>query len=268
MKIAYMSDIHLEMNGVYIKNTEEADVLILAGDIFVEADLNEHKSTFDDIDSFLGDYRSYRIHNFFINCSKEFKDIIFVTGNHENYRSDFDKTIPNIKKKLSYIKNLHILEKGSVIIDDVQFIGSTLWTDMNNNCESSKEFIRRYMNDFRIIKKLNRKFTPDDAIEEHNKTLEYFNKEITSGKVVVVTHHAPSSLSIADEYKGDELMNGGYYSDLTKFIEDRTNIKVWIHGHTHTKFDYTIGNTRILCNPGGYRGEKSFSEFKLDYVEI
>lgn len=143
MKIAYMSDIHLEMNGVDIKNTEEADVLILAGDIFVEADLNEH-----------------------------------------------------------------------------------------------------------------------------NKTLEYFNKEITSGKVVVVTHHAPSSLSIADEYKGDELMNGGYYSDLTKFIEDRPSIKVFIHGHTHTKFDYTIGNTRILCNPRGYKGEKSFSEFKLDYVTI
>lgn len=263
--IAYGSDIHLEMNDVDIKNTEKADVLILAGDVFVEADLKEFNS---DIDSFLDDYRSYRIHNFFINCSKEFKDIIFVTGNHENYRSDFDKTIPNIKKKLSYIKNLHILEKDFIIIDGVQFIGSTLWTDMNNNCESSKEFIKRYMNDFRIIKKLNRKFTPDDAIEEHNKTLEYFNKEITSGKVVVVTHHAPSSLSIADEYKGDELMNGGYYSDLTKFIEDRTNIKVWIHGHTHTKFDYTIGNTRILCNPRGYRGEKSFSEFKLDYVTI
>ena len=32
--------------------------------------------------------------------------------------------------------------------------------------------------------------------------------------------------------------------------------KLWIHGHTHCKFDYNIGNTRIVTNPSGYPSER------------
>ena len=28
---------------------------------------------------------------------------------------------------------------------------------------------------------------------------------------------------------------------------------LWIHGHTHTSFDYRVGRCRVLCNPRGYR---------------
>ena len=31
MKIAYMSDLHLEMSDIKIKNTEKADVLMIVG---------------------------------------------------------------------------------------------------------------------------------------------------------------------------------------------------------------------------------------------
>jgi hypothetical protein len=30
---------------------------------------------------------------------------------------------------------------------------------------------------------------------------------------------------------------------------------LWSHGHTHDSFDYTVGRTRVLSNPKGYRDE-------------
>ena len=28
--------------------------------------------------------------------------------------------------------------------------------------------------------------------------------------------------------------------------------KLWVHGHTHSSFDYNIHGTRVVCNPRGY----------------
>ena len=64
-------------------------------------------------------------------------------------------------------------------------------------------------------------------------------------------------------------MNGGYSSDLSQFILDNPQIKLWTHGHTHETFDYVIGETRIVCNPRGYIGyENRADEFKLKTIEI
>lgn len=68
---------------------------------------------------------------------------------------------------------------------------------------------------------------------------------------MVVGHHAPSHLSVDELYRGQST-NYAYYSDLSEFILDRPQIKLWVHGHTHNKFDYNIGDTRIVCNPRGY----------------
>ena len=48
-------------------------------------------------------------------------------------------------------------------------------------------------------------------------------------------------------------MNGAYSSDLSEFILDNPEIKVAVHGHTHDRFNYLVGDTRILCNPRGYK---------------
>ena len=41
MKIALCSDLHLEFGPISLENTENAEVLILSGDILVADDLNE-----------------------------------------------------------------------------------------------------------------------------------------------------------------------------------------------------------------------------------
>ena len=64
-------------------------------------------------------------------------------------------------------------------------------------------------------------------------------------------------------------MNGGYSSELDDFIQDRPQIKLWTHGHTHEDFDYQIAGCRILCNPRGYINyEERADTWRLKTVEV
>lgn len=65
-------------------------------------------------------------HEFFQNCCREFKDVIYISGNHEHYHGDIAKTHERLTSKLDYLSNLHILEKEYVTIKDLTFISSTL----------------------------------------------------------------------------------------------------------------------------------------------
>jgi len=116
-------------------------------------------------------------------------------------------------------------------------------------------------------------FCPEDAVEEHKKCLEYISFMVSETpawmNVVVVGHHTPSHTSCHPRYKDDQVMNGGYHSDLSEFILDRPAIKLWTHGHTHEGFDYMIGDTRIVCNPRGYIGHEEIADnFTLKVVEV
>ena len=64
-------------------------------------------------------------------------------------------------------------------------------------------------------------------------------------------------------------MNGAFHSDLSSFIMDRPQIKLWTHGHMHNVSDYMIGEIRVVCNPRGYIGyESNANQFQLKYLEI
>ena len=115
------------------------------------------------------------------------------------------------------------------------------------------------------------RFSPEDAVEDHKKMVEYIRimTEGKNDKFVVVGHHAPSKQSTHPRYKDEQLMNGGYSSDLSEFILDHPQIKLWTHGHTHETFDYMIGSTRIVCNPRGYINyEDRADNFELVYVDV
>ena len=195
-----------------------------------------------------------------------------ICGNHEHYRYDITKSHDYIKKCLGYNKNFHLLDNSVIEIGDVLFVGGTMWTNMNNEDEETCYKMKSMMNDYRVIDNGDHIFSPEDAIIKFKETVDYIDLmtsiyDIT--KLVVITHHAPSFKSIDPIYKNSNIMNGGYCSDLEKFIEDRNNIRVWIHGHLHNKNDYSIGDTRILCNPRGYIGHEMCADrFKLEYFEV
>jgi predicted phosphodiesterase len=275
MKIQLASDVHLEFGSISFDN-HGADVLVLSGDICVAADLLAVDNN-DIIDRF---NRSSTIHTFFQECCARFKHVIYIMGNHEHYHGDFATTLNLLKERLGYLFNLHILEKESVIINDVTFVCGTLWTNMNKEDPMTMAHIRGVMNDYRIINdsrepvhykdldgKLHTrtgKFSAMGSVVEHKEMLSFIDKTIEAnptGKFVVVGHHAPSKLSTKPMYEKEFMMNGAYNSDLSEFILDHPQIKLWTHGHTHHAFDYMIGTTRIVCNPRGYDGHEDNTGF-------
>jgi len=294
MKIALCSDIHLEFGPTdKIKNPGDVDVLILSGDICVARDLMEYEPLVSESMRF---GKSDRYHEFFGACVREFPHVIYVAGNHEHYHGDFKYTIADLKKRLAYLNNIHVLDKETFELNNVVFIGGTLWTDMNKEDPLTLHGIARMMNDFRCVDNSNRevnyktfdnpdnlqkptfrtrpaRFSPEDAVEDHKKMLDYikivYEQTSLDKTIVVVGHHTPSFFSCAEQYKDDTLMNGGYHSDLSEFILDRPRIKLWTHGHTHELFDYMMGECRIVCNPRGYVGYEQLAEnFELKIMEV
>ena len=293
MKIAVCSDVHLEFGALSLKNPGDVDVIILSGDICVARDLMEYEPLVSENMRF---GKSDRYHDFFAECCREFPHVVYVVGNHEHYHGDFAYTISDLKKRLGYLKNLHILDKETLELNDTVFIGGTLWTDMNKSDPLTLHGIARMMADFRCVDNSDRvvsyktfddpenpdkptfrtrpaRFCPEDAVSDHNKMLEYikivYDQIPVEKTIVVVGHHTPSFFSCHPQYKDDTLMNGGYHSDLSEFILDRPRIKLWTHGHTHEMFDYMMGECRVVCNPRGYIGHEAIADnFKLKVVEL
>lgn len=285
MKIYLCSDVHIEFGQLEVHNKDNADVLILSGDIVVADAFKEDNIKMITLrDRFI---------QFFASCSSQFKDVIYVMGNHEHYHGDFATTASILRKVLEPFPNIHLLDKQTKTVDDVTFIGGTLWTDMNKEDPNTMFYIQRGMNDFRIVENSNRMvsyrvyedadrskvnfhkkpstFSPADAVEDHKAMLAFID-EVTKDqtkKYVVVGHHAPSRQSTKPRYQGEHLMNGGYSSDLSEFILDRPSIKMWTHGHTHSPFEYMIGSTLIVCNPRGYIDyEPDAYDFDFKLLEI
>lgn len=268
MKIKLVSDLHLEFSDCFVNNDEGADVLILGGDIMVAADLHDHPAfdfnpyshgAFADLSR--KQQRVTRFRDFLKRCSFQFPHVIYVMGNHEFYHGRFYDSIDHMREECAKFPNIYMLENDTKVIDDVTFVGATLWTDMNKGDPLTMHAIEGMMNDFRIIRNDKRSFAPmsaRDVVGRHARTLQYFRTVLAEQhetKFVVVGHHSPSFQSVHDEFKNEQLMNGGYHSDLSEFILDHPQIKLWTHGHTHHPFDYKIGETRIVCNPRGYEGD-------------
>jgi predicted phosphodiesterase len=266
MKITVVSDLHLEFSDCFdIKNEGSADVLILSGDIMIAEDLHDHPhfdfnpyshGAFADLGRKQQRVATFR--DFLKRMSFLFPHVIYVAGNHEFYNGKFYKGIQYLRDECAKLPNVHFLEKDTKIIDDVVFVGGTLWTDMNKGDPLTLHAVRDMMNDFRIIKNDQKGFTPlkpADVAFRHRETLQYIRhilSEHKDKKCVVVGHHSPSFQSVHEEYRTQYLMNGAYHSDLSEFIIDHPQVKLWTHGHTHHPFDYVIGETRIVCNPRGY----------------
>jgi len=243
MKIALCSDIHLEFGHLPIENTENADVLLLAGDI-----CTAH--------GFSDDLTRNSYYEFFKHCSMEFRDVIYIMGNHEHYRGDFSTTYSILKEELKIHKNIHVFEKEYCEIKDHVFIGQTLWTDFNKENSLSMRTCEGMMNDYRVIRnsEKGRRLIALDTLYHHKTSLEKIDEVYNQfdKPIVVVGHHAPSKLSVKPQYEHDFHLNGAYSSNLDEFIVNHPRIKLWVHGHTHNEFDYIIGETRVVCNPRGY----------------
>lgn len=280
MKFALCSDLHLEFQDIDIRNTENADVLILSGDIMVAQDLHEYPIPHINDPVNIPDLsrkqeRAQRFRDFLKRISNEFPHVVYVPGNHEFYHGYWYKSLKHLCDECSNFPNIYFLERGIKVINDVTFIGATIWTDCNKGNPLTRNFLEEAMNDYRLIRNDKQdygKLRTIDTINRHNETVTYIKNKLAENvdnKVVVVGHHAPTSQSIHPRYVRDKEMNGGYSSDLSELILDNPQIKLWTHGHMHDPFDYMVGPTRILCNPRGYSGHDPQADvFQVLFSEV
>lgn len=259
MRVSVCSDLHLEFGDLELPG---GDVLILSGDVCESRTLRRHK--YDPInlsDTHGTSKRLDRAARFFQEECAKYKDVIYVMGNHEHYHSQFHKTWHELHAEVP--DNVHVLEQEHVIINDVLFMGATLWTDMNKGDPLTLHATKSMMSDYQAITfkdpvhNVYRKLDPKDTARVHRETMAWFKfmcEEHRDKKIVVVTHHAPTFQSVNEHYKHDTLMNGAYASDLSEFILNQENILFWTHGHMHDPCDYMVGQCRVICNPRGYVG--------------
>ena len=219
MKIKLVSDLHLEFSDINIQNTDNCDVLILGGDICVAQDLHDHPELVNSSDQAaiaagtgLGrrQQAAQRYRDFFKRCSFQFPHVIYIMGNHEFYNGKFFAGIDYMREELAKYPNIYMLEQDTKIIDDVTFVGATLWTDMNRGDPLTMHAIEGMMNDFRIIRNDKRSFatmSARDVADRHARTLGYFRSVLAEQhdrKFVVVSHHSPSFQSMHPMYQAQQ----------------------------------------------------------------
>ncbi len=188
--------------------------------------------------------------------------VVFVPGNHEYYRASIVEGLREALDVASeHYPNVHVLSRRAVTLGGYRFVGATLWSDFNlyGNMSWALYSAQNELNDYRKIKLSKepfRRFTSGHASGQ-NLQDKYFIwhrlEERNAEPTVVVTHHAPSILSLAPEFVGAPL-TPSFVSNLEPDIAKYQPV-AWVHGHLHNRSDYTIVNTRVICNPRGYPDE-------------
>jgi Icc-related predicted phosphoesterase len=121
--------------------------------------------------------------------------------------------------------------------------------------------------DFKAIRNGDRLFSPEDSIRIHKRSVSFLIDALGTpydGPTVVVTHHLPSSMSIAPRFTNDPL-NPSFASRL-EYLVEQAQPRLWVHGHTHEACDYELFNTRVICNPRGYPGERQQQPYRPELI--
>lgn len=252
MKIRVLSDLHLEHDEPDLIPHAEADLVVLAGDIHNHGlGLRWAAETFDPQ-----------------------VPVIYVPGNHEYYDGELGALEMAMRDAAASLDNVHFLNNATYVDPSGRFrvLGTTLWADFalfgadDAAREAAIAAALRVMLDFKGLIQVSwpagpeagaRDFTPADSLALHARSRAWLETELAkpfAGKTIVVTHHAPHRSSLAARYATDPV-SAGFVSDLGALVG--APAALWIHGHTHTGFDYTVDGTRVVCNPRGYRDRRS-----------
>lgn len=257
LTVSYLSDIHSELQSlpITLENIRDGDVCILAGDIASAEYLRENRT---DADARKAKLRLFALMD---DLSRKFRHILYVMGNHEHYGSVFDTTAVRLREFFisRNLTKVRVMDNDSVMIDDVLFIGSTLWTDFNNGNIMDMMACHGGMNDYNwIYRDQKYPITPEFILNRHHFDKQYLKHILHEhhyvdpiDKIVVITHHAPSLQ--AEPRKGSPL-SPAFASNLDNEFDRYTNIKRWIHGHTHYNIDYKMGEIPVVTNQYGYMG--------------
>jgi Icc-related predicted phosphoesterase len=255
MKFQLYSDIHLELlSKGYTNIPVLADYLILAGDIGV--------ITMENFKEFI----RY--------CASQWKEVLYVFGNHEFYgRDSMEVIIQKTKEFFNQFSNVQLLDNSSCEIEGITVYGFVGWTPpiFDSTSEASE-----YLNDYNKIRVGKKKMRVEDhqkLAEEGIEAFKAFLSTTTATNIVIVTHFPPINTGTSNPcYKGDLLNDYFAWRNMVKEEHiPSEKIKVWCSGHTHWSYDMTIDGIRYISNQIGYEDEGTLSNadglFEISLVD-
>jgi predicted phosphodiesterase len=233
VRIRIYSDLHLEREP-FAPPADDTDLVVLAGDIANgAAGLEWARATFT-------------------------VPVLYLAGNHEYYDGEFESVQSAMRAAAG--GTVELLDCSRLAFGNVRFLGCTLWTDYSLAPRDERQAViedaRKLNPDYQKIRVGSRAMAPEDAIALCGAHRGWLARELAKpfpGPTVVITHFAPHPRSIAPQY-AKHRANPAFVVDLEEAMGSPT---LWIHGHTHTCFDYRVRSTRVVCNPRGYPGERT-----------
>lgn len=270
MNIQLLSDLHLESNPHFTAApTPGADILVLAGDI--GSYQPGSKLTALNIPDFgLGRFSPLPAADGGAGWPVP---VLFLPGNHEYDGLDFDDAHGRLRETCERLGMIW-LERETVVLGGVRFVGCTLWTDFealaNINPQAADSPLTQQMQarekafraaNFYLNKnhsfRLGQPMLADDVREEGIRSQQWLRQALAQpfdGITVVVTHFAPSLLS-ADPRYGLNAGTAGFCNNLNELLG---LARLWLHGHLHCPADYVKNGCRVVANPLGYarKGEQ------------
>lgn len=237
MNIFLASDIHYECLGTRkaVPVPAAAEIVVLAGDIsHMPGALEIAEATAD----------------------KTGLPVIFVPGNHEYYGRDYEK-MTELANNYEH-ENVHALINKTVVIENVRFLGTPLWTGFNafGDQTENMNFAQNNINDFCVIKHGGKPLTAEIMLEWHERSRQFLMTELEKpfdGKTVVVTHFPPSYKLCHPRFYGKKLSN--YFNANCDDLLAKYTPDVWLYGHTHSPVEKELSGVSIYCNQGGYPSE-------------
>lgn len=280
MKVSYCSDLHTEYGRlVELPNDERADVLVLAGDIVPARNVARHVRTIQagtvQLPSKKRDYGRLGF-RFLKQVCEAYPLVLIVPGNHESYGGCVTHTLRYLDEVGAYFGNLKALDNRQLeLTPGLVVFGATMWTRISPVEEVFLEGPKG-LNDFAQVRPKIRfgpgfaKFRAGHAARIHEGSRQWLDRALGSvgsaDRKLVVTHHAPCSLSVPARWQGHPV-NVGYVSDLTNLMLDH-EVAAWVHGHIHDEVEYQVGDTYVLANPRGTPKDPCFSSFRIKSIDL
>lgn len=266
MKLQLLSDLHLETDASFAATpAADADLLVLAGDIG-SYQKRRDGTVMDEPDWGLRRFSPLPQHGGWPT------PVLFVPGNHEYDGLDWDEAHAGLRRTCDRL-GIAWLERETLQIDRVRFIGTTLWSDYDalapaDATETDRQRLREKA--FRAANFYLHKMAglrsgalfDAAAMRELGLECQDWLREALAkphdGPTVVVTHFAPT-LHSADPRYGLAPGTAGFCNALDDLLP---LADLWLHGHLHCATDAQVGRCRIMANPLGYARKGEQADFR------
>ena len=240
MRLQILSDLHLETEPYEPEPADDAEALVLAGDI---------DSTWAGLDLF----RGWPV------------PVLFVPGNHEFDGRSLNEAGPALRQHCEALGFVWLERTEHVMRDRqgrlVRFLGTVRWTDFDLFGPARRERVMRAGSYFARVMQATRDGLPFDApaIRQEGLACRGWLEAALADHgsdvdaTVVVTHFGPS-LRSADPRYGAQPGTASFCNaddDLLPLAD------LWIHGHLHCRHDYEATahgrRCRVVSNARGHR---------------